>query len=65
MQTQPPHDEAAHRHEHKATFVGILPAIVLGVVAQKAFTRRAAFFGDEPQQIRWQVCCLWFSTLWG
>lgn len=32
MQTQPSLDEAADRLEHNATFVGILPAIVLGVV---------------------------------
>jgi heat shock protein HtpX len=32
MQTQPSLDEAADRLEHNATFVGILPAIVVGVL---------------------------------
>jgi heat shock protein HtpX len=32
MQTQPSLDEAADRLEHNATFVGILPAVVIGVL---------------------------------
>ncbi len=32
MQTQPSLDEAADRLEHNATFIGILPAILIGVV---------------------------------
>lgn len=32
MQTQPSLDEAADRLEHNATFVGILPAILVGVI---------------------------------
>ncbi len=32
MQTQPSLDEAADRLEHNATFVGILPALVIGAL---------------------------------